>query len=92
MGIWIRKEAWPWAITAKLWDSAAPVGAHSAMRWPRLMARHSLTMVAVANVLPQPGPPVSTMIGALAACRIASRCPSDSFTSAGPRKVRPAAA
>lgn len=48
------------------------------------MARHSFTMVAVANVLPQPGPPVSTMMGALDDSRIASLCPADSFTSAQP--------
>lgn len=59
------------------------MGAHSAtLVCPRPMARHSLTNVAVANVLPQPGPPVSTITGALAACWIARRWPSDSFTSA----------
>ena len=44
------------------------------------IARQSFTIVAVANVLPHPGPPVSTMTGAVAAVRMAARWPSDSFT------------
>ena len=54
-----------------------PVGAAKAS-W-RPWALHSFTMVAVAVVLPHPGPPVSTSSGASLACSTACCCPSDSL-------------
>jgi len=61
----------------------APVGAAMHTRLP--MARQSLTMVRVVNVLPQPGPPVSTSTGAALACATAARWPSLRRTSARAR-------
>ena len=58
-----------------------PVGAHKqtsklcgVRRSLRIrIALHSFTIVAVAKVLPHPGPPVKTMTGAVAAMRMAAR-------------------
>ena len=58
----------------------APVGA--AMRTTLPCAHHSFTIVCTAVVLPQPGPPVTTMSGASEATSIARTWPSLSCTSA----------
>lgn len=55
-------------------NGAAPVGAARRMSFCCLSQRR--TMVLVAKVLPQPGPPVSTTSGAVLACSTAAFCPS----------------
>lgn len=55
-------------------QGSAPVGA--ARRMSFRCCAHTCTMALVANVLPQPGPPVSTTRGAVLAFHTAAFCPS----------------
>ena len=63
------------AISASL-CAARPVGAHISTLRP--IARHSRTAMCVANVLPVPGPPVSTQMGSRSARSRNASCAGES--------------